>query len=165
MSPCKTVYLALGSNQGDRQRHIERAIGLLVEAGVAVKRQSPLYETEPVGTSAQRWYLNCVVEVDTELMPLSLLRALQRIERRLGRRRGGPEPLARTIDIDILFYANSTVDMPELTIPHPRLAERRFVLEPLRDLAPELRHPRTRRTPAEMLGALTGRPSVRRWRR
>ncbi|MCH7987001.1 MAG: 2-amino-4-hydroxy-6-hydroxymethyldihydropteridine diphosphokinase [Acidobacteria bacterium] len=162
----KTAYLALGSNQGDREKHIERALEALTAAGIAVRRSSPLYETQPVGTAAQRWFLNCVLEVETELMPLALLRATQRIERQLGRRpAAAPQPVARTIDIDILFYGTSVVRLAELTIPHPRLAERRFVLAPLCDLAPELRHPLTRKTATEMLAGLTDRATVRRWSR
>ncbi len=162
----KTAYLALGSNQGDREKHIERALEALTAAGIAVRRRSPLYETQPVGTAAQRWFLNCVLEVETELMPMSLVRATQRIERQLGRRpAAAPQPVARTIDIDILFYGTSVVRLAELTIPHPRLAERRFVLAPLCDLAPELRHPLTRKTAAEMLAGLTDRATVRRWSR
>ncbi len=131
---------------------------------MAVRRRSDLYETEPEGMTAQRWFLNCVVEVETEWMPLKLLRVVERIERRLGRRpAGGLQPAARRLDIDILAYGGHVVRMPELTIPHPRLPERRFVLEPLRDLAPDWRHPLTRQTPGEMLAALWRTSVVRRW--
>lgn len=151
----KVACLSLGSNQGDRAHHIERALSALGKAGVQVRRRSGFYRTEPVGMSAQRWFVNCLVEVETELMPVGLLRVLQRIERQLGRRgQSGPQPAARTIDIDIVFYGQHVVRMPELTIPHPRLAERRFVLEPLRKLVPEWRHPLTRKTAAEMLAEL-----------
>jgi 2-amino-4-hydroxy-6-hydroxymethyldihydropteridine diphosphokinase len=161
----KTVYLSLGSNLGDRGAQIEQALVLLAEAGVEVRRRSALYETEPVGTTAQRWFVNCVVEAETELMPLALLRALKRIERELGRAASpGPAPAARRIDIDIVAYGNHVVRLPELTIPHPRLTERRFVLEPLRELAPDWCHPITRQTPAEMLAGLSDRAAVRRMR-
>ena len=162
----KTVYLSLGSNLGDRAAMIGQAIAALTGAGAAVRRRSPLYETEPVGMAAGKWFLNCVVEAETTLMPLGLLRLIQRIERDLGRRRpqDAPQPLGRTIDIDILLFGSSRVDLPDLTIPHPRLTERRFVLEPLEAIAPELRHPVTRQTPAEMLAALGPRPAVRLWK-
>jgi len=161
----KTVYLSLGSNLGDRAAQIEQALALLAEAGVEVRRRSALYETEPVGTSAQRWFINCLVEVETELMPLALLRTLKRIERELGHAAAtGSASAARRIDIDIVAYGNHIVRLPELTIPHPRLTERRFVLEPLRELAPDWRHPLTRQTPAEMLAELSDRSAVRRLR-
>ncbi len=161
----KSVYLSLGSNLGERAAQIEQALTLLAEAGVAVRRCSALYETEPVGTSAQRWFVNCLVEVETELMPLALLRTLKRIERGMGRSpASGTGPAPRRIDIDIVAYGNHVVRLPELTIPHSRLAERRFVLEPLRELAPDWRHPLTRQTPGEMLAELTDRSAVRRLR-
>lgn len=151
----KTAYLSLGSNRGDRAAYIERALAALAEAAVHVRRRSALYQTEPVGVNPQPWFLNCLVEAETELMPLALLRLLKRIERQLGRRPpSGTHPAARPIDIDIVSYGQHVVALPELTIPHPRLAERRFVLEPLRELAPEWRHPVTRKTAAEMLAEL-----------
>ncbi|MFQ5926523.1 MAG: 2-amino-4-hydroxy-6-hydroxymethyldihydropteridine diphosphokinase [Terriglobia bacterium] len=160
----KRAYLSLGSNVGDRAANLERAVAALGEAGVQVRRRSAVYETEPVDVPAQPWFLNCLVEVETELMPLGLLRALARIERQLGRRRSSSPRGPRTIDIDILLFGNHIVRLPELTIPHPRLAERRFVLEPLRELAPELRHPITRKTAAEMLTELSSAAQVRPYR-
>lgn len=161
----KVAYLSLGSNRGDRAAAIERALAALATAGVAVRRSSALYETEPVGMSPQRWFLNCLVEVETELMPVALLRALKRIERELGRQpTSGPEPAARSIDIDIILYGQHVMSSPELTLPHPRMTERRFVLEPLRELNPDWRHPLTRLSAAEMLAALDDRAAVRRWR-
>ena len=160
----KTVYLALGSNQGGRAEFIEKALEALTDAGLSVVNRSPLYETEPVGTPANRWFLNCVVEAETNLLPLGLLHLIQRIERQLGRRpKAAPQPLGRTIDIDILLFGNTAVNLPELIIPHPRMTERRFVLEPLRAVAPELRHPVTRQTPGEMLSLLGPHPAVRLW--
>lgn len=145
--------------------HIERALAALSQTDVLVLRRSSLYETEPVGTNAQRWFVNCVVEVETELMPLALLRLLKRIEREMGRNPGaGAQPVARSIDLDILAYGQLVANSPELTIPHPRLAERRFVLEPLRELAPDWRHPVTRLSVAEMLVALRDSATVRRLR-
>ena len=161
--PLKPASLSLGSNLGDRIGQIEKAVALLETSGVRVARRSSLYESEPLGGGGQRWFINCVVEAKTHLMPLALLGAVRRIERQLGRRpASGLRPTARSIDIDILFYGNHVVVMPELTIPHPRLAERRFVLEPLRELASDWRHPVTRQTVAEMLAGLRGHGAVRR---
>ncbi|HKO03422.1 MAG TPA: 2-amino-4-hydroxy-6-hydroxymethyldihydropteridine diphosphokinase [Candidatus Acidoferrales bacterium] len=159
----KTVYLGLGSNRGDRAANLERAIVGLAAAGVQVVRRSSLYATEPVGFGPQQWFLNCVVEASTELMPRQLLRAAQQVERSLGRRRSvrnGP----RTLDIDILLYGATTVNMPDLEIPHPRIAERRFVLVPLREIAPGVRHPTLKRTIAELLAETSDCSEVRRWR-
>jgi 2-amino-4-hydroxy-6-hydroxymethyldihydropteridine diphosphokinase len=162
----KTAYLSLGSNLGDRAALLEQAVGLLEQAGVRLRRRSSIYETEPEGMSGGRWFLNCVLEVETERMPLGLLHLLQRIERQLGRRpASGLRPEARRMDIDILIYGEHAVRSPELTLPHPRLHERRFVLVPLAELAPEWRHPVTRQTAGEMLAALPGRSAVRRWPR
>ena len=161
----KTAYLSLGSNLGDRAAHIEQALSALSQAGVVVLRRSALYETEPVGAAPQRWFVNCVVEVETELMPVALLHTLKRIEREMGRNPGaGAQPAARTIDIDIVAYGQLVASSPELTIPHPRLAERRFVLEPLRELTPDWRHPVTRLSVTEMLSALRDPSAVRRLR-
>ena len=159
----KTAFLSLGANLGDRAGQIELALALLGESGVRVLRRSSCYETEAVGAPAQRWYINCVVEVETELMPLGLLRRLKSIERRLGRTGpGGLAPAARRIDIDILIFGASRVRLPELVIPHPRLSERRFVLEPLRELAPDWRHPITRLSTTEMLSQLCDHAAIRR---
>lgn len=159
----KTVYLSLGSNVGDRAALLARALEALRAAGVHVVRQSSLYATEPVDFPVQNWFLNCVLEAETQLMPLQLLRAVQEIERVLGRRklvRRGP----RAIDIDILLYGTSAVRSAELELPHPRLAERRFVLVPLAELAPSLRHPTLHKTMLELLAATRDRSRVRRWR-
>lgn len=159
----KLVYLSLGSNLGDRAAHLGQALTWLEQSGVHVRRRSAVYETQPVGMTSPRWFLNCVVEGETELMPLQLLRVLRRLERQLGRQpASGSRPAARRLDMDILIYGNHVVRAPGLTIPHPRLAERRFVLEPLQELAPDWRHPLTGLTPAEMLGALADRSAVRR---
>ena len=148
----KTVYLALGSNLGDRQANLRGAIESLSAAGVRVVRESPIYETEPVGYTDQRWFLNMVVEAETVLFPLQLLTRTSKIERAWGRVRSIPNG-PRTLDIDILLYGNAVVNTGRLQIPHPRMHERRFVLVPFADLAPDLRHPGTRKTVRQMLDA------------
>jgi 2-amino-4-hydroxy-6-hydroxymethyldihydropteridine diphosphokinase len=128
---------------------------LLRERGVEIARASRVYETEPQDVREQPWFLNMVVEAQTRLLPIQLLHEIQRVERRLGRRRvvaKGP----RTIDIDILLFGRSVVSSEKLQIPHPRMAARRFVLEPLAELAPDLRHPATRESVAEMLERVRG---------
>jgi len=146
----KTVYLALGSNIGDRKSNLRAAIENMASAGIRVLRESPIYETEPVGYTAQRWFLNMVVEAETALFPLQLLTRTGKIERALGRVRTIPNG-PRTIDIDILLYGTAVVRTPRLEIPHPGMHERRFVLAPLADLSPDLRHPVSRRTVRQML--------------
>ncbi len=146
----KTVYLSLGSNVGDRDQHLRRALERLATEDVRIVRLSALYETQPRDVPDQAWFLNQVVEIETSLLPMQLLGRTQKIERALGRiptRPKGP----RVIDLDILFYEDTVVATPGLEIPHPRLADRRFVLEPLAELAPELRHPQTGHTVREML--------------
>ncbi|HEY1497784.1 MAG TPA: 2-amino-4-hydroxy-6-hydroxymethyldihydropteridine diphosphokinase [Candidatus Solibacter sp.] len=146
----KQVYLSLGSNIGDRDAHLRAAIAALDAGGVHVLRTSPVYETEPVDYRDQAWFLNLVVEAETTLFPVQLLSRIGRIERALGRVRKVPKG-PRTIDIDILLYGSAMIKTAHLEIPHPRLGERRFVLAPLADLAPDLRHPATHRSVREML--------------
>jgi 2-amino-4-hydroxy-6-hydroxymethyldihydropteridine diphosphokinase len=136
------VYLGLGSNLGDRAAQLAAAVRGLAVEGVAVRRCSPLYESAPVGPPDQPWFLNGVLEAETALPPLDLLAAAKRVEAAVGRRPGarwGP----RIVDVDILLYGDRAVDErePWLTIPHPELWKRRFVLAPLRDLRPDLRGP------------------------
>lgn len=148
----KTAYLSLGSNLGDRDANLNAAIERLREIG-NVKAVSSFYETEPVEVASQPWFLNCAVALETETMPRRLLRSVMAIEQGLGRRRlqvKGP----RTIDIDILLFGNSVVDTAELAIPHPALHERRFVLEPLSEIAGEVRHPVLKQTIRELRDAL-----------
>jgi 2-amino-4-hydroxy-6-hydroxymethyldihydropteridine diphosphokinase len=148
----KTVYLSLGSNMGNRERNLRAALERFAAAELEVLRVSPIYETEPVDLAEQGWFLNLVVEGRTDLFPRQLLARTQRIERALGRVRTVPKG-PRTIDIDILLYGNAVVRGATLEIPHPRMGVRRFVLVPLADLAPDLRHPVTHRTVREMLDA------------
>jgi 2-amino-4-hydroxy-6-hydroxymethyldihydropteridine diphosphokinase len=149
----KKIYLSLGSNLGNREKALTLAIDLLRSPAVTLLRASSVYETEPMDVPDQPWFLNVVLEGETSLFPKQLLAHTARVERELGRRRSVPKG-PRTIDIDILLYGRVVVDTPDLVIPHPRLAERRFVLEPLSELAPELRHPVTQRTVSEMLAAV-----------
>ena len=158
----KTVYIGLGANVGDRAATIARGIAALTAAGIRVARQSSLYATEPVDAPAQQWFLNAVVEAETELMPRQLLRAVSGIERAFGRQRIVPHG-PRTLDLDILLYGTSIIRTPELEVPHPRLAARRFVLVPLAELAPTLRHPTLHRSMAELLAATPDSSQVRRW--
>lgn len=118
--------------------------------GILVRRESPVYETEPVGYTRQGWFLNMVVEAETALFPMQLLARAAKIERVLGRLRTVPNG-PRTIDVDILLYGNAVVRSARLQIPHPRMHERRFVLAPLADLSPDLRHPVSRKTVRQML--------------
>src|ERR1051326_9107975 len=130
----KTVHLSLGSNIGDRAANLRQAIEALRSWG-DVTAVSSFYETEPVEFIRQAWFLNCVVVLETEKMPKQLLAGVMQIEREMGRKRTvakGP----RVIDIDILLFGSSIVDTPQLTIPHPAMHERRFVLEPLAEVAP-----------------------------
>ena len=148
----KTIYLSLGSNLGDRNANLRAAVERLGAPDLRVLRVSPIYETEPVDNTDQGWFLNLVVEAETTLFPLQLLARTQKIERALGRVRTVPKG-PRTIDVDILLYAAAVVHTGKLEIPHPRLSERRFVLAPLHDLTPDLRHPVSRSTVAELLRA------------
>ena len=146
----KKVYLSIGSNLGDRAAHLRKAIDALGASGVGVLRESSVYETEPRDLRDQPWFLNQVIEVETELFPRQLLARTQKVEREMGRRRDVDRG-ARVIDIDIVLFGSSIVRTPELQIPHARMAERRFVLEPLAELSPDLRHPATARSVREML--------------
>lgn len=148
----KTVYLGLGSNVGDREANLRAAIERLGEVGV-LQAVSSIYETEPREVTDQPWFLNCAVALETEQMPKQLLARLLGIEREMGRRRVKPKG-PRLIDIDILLFGSSVVEAKGLTIPHPTMHERRFVLDPLAEIAPEVRHPVFKRTVREMRDAL-----------
>ena len=145
----KPIYIALGTNLGDRTENVGKAIRLLAPQ-VDVIAESPIYQTSPWGYEDQPDFLNQVLSVQTHLNPVDLLEYLQGIEVRIGRQptfRYGP----RVIDLDILFFADIIVDMPGLQIPHPRLHERAFVLVPLFDLNPDFRHPVMKATIRELL--------------
>jgi 2-amino-4-hydroxy-6-hydroxymethyldihydropteridine diphosphokinase len=155
----EVVYLSLGSNIGAREDNLHAAIAALPGAGVEVRRVSSFYETEPVDYLEQAWFLNCVVKADTELSALVLLRALRGIESKMGSKKliaKGP----RLIDIDILLYGQETIDTPELQVPHPRMTQRRFVLVPLAEIAPGLRHPAWTGTVEQLLAETPDKSKV-----
>jgi 2-amino-4-hydroxy-6-hydroxymethyldihydropteridine diphosphokinase len=133
------AYIGLGGNVGDRASNLERAVAALrADPDLEVIRVSTFRETEPVGYVDQPPFLNGAVALDTELSAHELLERLLGVERALGRERAGPRFGPRTIDLDLLLYGNATLEEPGLTVPHPRLAERRFALEPLAELEPDL---------------------------
>jgi len=152
-------YLSLGSNIGDRERHLRDAIHQLRAHGRVISASS-FYETEPVEVTDQAWFLNCAVALESNEAPAQLMTEILSIEKALGRERlqkKGP----RTIDIDILLAGDEIVDTADLTIPHPEMAQRRFVLEPLAEIAPEARHPVLKETIRELLAALPPGQTVR----
>ena len=152
------VYLGLGSNMGNRQDNLDRALDLLSQR-LRVGKVSSVYDTEPVGNTNQPRFLNLVCQVYTTLAPKELLTLAKGIESKLGRVLGKSNA-PRPIDIDILFYGDQVIDTPELVIPHPRLAERAFVLVPLAEIAPDLRHPVIGKTVNELLQGITEKQGV-----
>jgi 2-amino-4-hydroxy-6-hydroxymethyldihydropteridine diphosphokinase len=144
------VYIGIGSNLGDREGHCLKAVRLFPEKGILVRKRSSLYETAPWGVKDQPNFINMTIEGETELTPARLLEVLKMSEEEVGRvetYRWGP----RVIDLDILLYDDVAMDTPELTIPHPRMHEREFVLRPLAEIAPDKIHPLLKKTMRELL--------------
>jgi 2-amino-4-hydroxy-6-hydroxymethyldihydropteridine diphosphokinase len=158
----KAAYLSLGSNVGNRKEHLDNALEALAAEQINVTVRSSIYETEPQDVTNQPWFLNLVVGCETRYFPIQMLRVLQRIERELGRIRTGNKVRRgpRTIDIDILLFGSLVLDTSQLVIPHPRMLERRFVLEPLLEIAPDLKLPHTH-TPLKSYLPSVARQKVR----
>jgi 2-amino-4-hydroxy-6-hydroxymethyldihydropteridine diphosphokinase len=157
----KRIFLSLGSNLGDREANLREALKRLEAPRLHITRLSSFYETEPIGLTGQPWFLNIVAEAETSLFPIMLLNHTQHVERAMGRRKtvlNGP----RKIDIDILLYSHLVIDTKKLCIPHPRMHERRFVLEPMIELAPDLPHPVLRKTMLDLFTAVKGQAARRR---
>ena len=154
------VYLSAGSNLGDRAANLRNGIEDLRKVGIVLKQVSSIFETEPVGFSDQPWFLNLAAEVETRLSPHELLACCLEIEIRRGRVRSFPAA-PRTLDLDILLYDSLIIDQPGLQIPHPRMTHRRFVLEPLVQIAPGFLHPLLKKTIHELLDVCTDSSMVR----
>ena len=156
----KRTFLSLGSNMGDREVNLREALGRLESTRFQVMRLSSYYETAPIGLTGQAWFVNVVVEANTSLFPMMLLNHCQHVERLMGRKKtvlNGP----RKIDIDILLYAHLVIDSKRLCIPHARMHERRFVLEPMIELAPDLPHPVLRKTMMDLFAGVKGQAARR----
>ncbi len=160
------AYVAVGSNLGDRDAHLALGVRLLrVAGGIEVLAVSPVYETVPVGPEPQGRYLNAALEIATLHAPGPLLVLLLDVEKRAGRTRGADRWGPRTLDLDLLLYGDACIDEPGLTVPHPRLHERAFVLEPLRAIAPDARHPGLGATIASLADRLGPTADVVPWPR
>jgi 2-amino-4-hydroxy-6-hydroxymethyldihydropteridine diphosphokinase len=157
-----TAYLCLGSNMGEREKNLTQAL-ILLSQKTNLDKVSSIYETEPVGYTEQPCFLNLVCRITTDLSAEEILHLAKAIENKIGRIPDFPNS-PRLIDIDILLYENQIIKTQNLTIPHPRLTERAFVLIPLAEIAPELVHPELGKSIAELAGSVKGCNEVRKWR-
>lgn len=155
------IYLSLGSNLGRREQHLEEALKLIQSRIGRIEAISSYYESEPWGYTSENWFCNCCVSLRSNLQPLILLDRVLAIEKEMGRERRGAGYGDRIIDIDLLFYGDKRLDHPRLTLPHPSMGDRRFVLIPLAEIAPELIHPLTRLSISKMLQNCTDHTEVR----
>ena len=157
MTEAVTVYLGLGSNMGDRQENLDRALEFLSQR-LRMGKVSSIYDTEPVGNTDQPRFLNLACQAYTRLAPTALLALAKGIENKLGR--AGKSNAPRPIDIDILLYGEQVIETPELVIPHAKMAKRAFVLVPLAEIAPDLVHPVSGKTIKELLEGITEKQGV-----
>ena len=157
-----TAYLALGTNIGDREANLREAVRRMRESGIRITKLSDLYETEPVDYLDQPWFLNAVLEAQTDLPADQLLAALRKIESEMKSKKPFPKG-PRIIDLDVLLYGDDTIDTPDLQVPHPRMLQRKFVLVPLAEIAPKLRHPSWSASAAELLARSQDKSIVRRF--
>lgn len=159
---CSRVIAGLGSNQGDRFASLGRAMELIREEAGEIIAASSVWETEPWGFDADEQFLNMVVVFETVMQPPQLMQLFRSIEGRMGRKRsGGGKYESRIIDLDILLWEERVISLPGLEVPHPKLTDRRFVLEPLSEVAPDTVHPVTQQTVAEMLQMCDDQSDVR----
>lgn len=155
------VYLSLGSNIGERDANIGRAVEELGNRGLRITRKSSLYETEPVEFADQPWFINSAIEGETDLQPAELLNAVLAVEQVMGRERRVPKG-PRLIDIDILLFDDAVIHTSDLDVPHPRMTERLFVLAPMAEIAPDAVHPVLKKTMAQLLAGTPDSSAVRR---
>jgi len=155
------IYLSLGSNLGSREQHLEKALKLIQSRIGGFEAISSYYESEPWGYTSENWFCNCCVSLRSNLQPLVLLDRLLAIEKEMGRERRGAGYGDRIIDIDLLLYGDNRLDHPRLSLPHPSMGDRRFVLIPLAEIAPELIHPVTRLSISKMLQVCPDNTAVR----